>query len=217
MANYGSKKRFIHLFVDHATRYAWAFPHTNETADAYIECIGKLCLVKTPKRILTDRHPSFLSGKIKHFLQHKGIKHLLTTPQHPEGNGIVERLNQTLITRLKCKINTKQRPWPRLLEECMQEYNDTSHEVMQFSPNFLLYGIKPYNLVLQGPNIDLAEARHQAWNNTMQYHMSNKRYFDKKRQDGHFQVGEEVLLEVLWQPNNGKLVKDGGVRSMGFV
>lgn len=206
-AAYGSRNRFIHLFIDHATRYIWAYPRKNETADTYIECIEKLENAGKPKTILTDRHPSFLSQKFKHFLKNRKIRHSMTSPQHPESNGMVERCNQTLVTRLRCKINdpiNHKKSWPSLLKDCVEEYNKTPHEVTGFAPCTLLYGHMPYNLLINS-DFDIKKVRRIAFENSLKYSSKNKAIYDKKKMESTFKIGDEVLYETHWQPNNNKL------------
>ncbi|GFT74444.1 integrase catalytic domain-containing protein [Trichonephila clavipes] len=55
----------------------------------------------------------------KKFLRNYNIKHLLTTVHHPQTNGKNERVNQALVTRLKCKVNASSTkiPWTKLLDQ----------------------------------------------------------------------------------------------------
>ena len=142
MGGYGCQKKFIHLFVDHATRYAWAFSHKNESSDVYISCLKQIMVAGKPKTLLTDRGGGFTSSKFKHFTRNAGIKQQLTSSQHPQINGINERTNQTIMTRLRCKMNTSvNKSWPKLLDEVIDEYNKTPHDITGFPPCFLMYGI----------------------------------------------------------------------------
>lgn len=121
-ANYGSSKRFIHLAVHHATRYVWAFAHKNETCDAYISCLKSIFAARKPRKFLSDRGTGFTAGKFKQFLKHNNIHQLFTSSQRPQCNGLNERTNQSIVTRLRCKINDEPRkPWTRLLSDVVDE------------------------------------------------------------------------------------------------
>lgn len=205
-ANYGSSKRFIHLAVDHATRYVWAFAHKNETCDAYISCLKSIFAAGKPRKFLSDRGTGFTAGKFKQFLKHNNIHQLFTSSQRPQCNGLNERTNQSIVTRLRCKINDEPRkPWTRLLSDVIDEYNRTPHEVTGYPPCFLMYGTPSYPCLLSDVAENLQDARANAVRNSLAYHEKNKLIYDKKFIPSELQVGDFVLYETPWHPNRGKL------------
>lgn len=205
-SGYGSSKRFIHLVIDHATRYVWAFAHKSENSDAYISCLKTIFAAGKPRKFLSDRGTGFTAGKFKQFLKHNRIHQLFTSSHHPQCNGMNERTNQTIVTRLKCKINDEpQKCWTKLLSEVIDEYNRTPHEVTGYAPSFLMYGIPSYPTILEQREETVEEARKAAVNNSIAYHNKNKVIYDRKFLPIEFQVGDFVLYETPWHPNNGKL------------
>ncbi len=56
--------------------------------------------------------------------------------------------------------------WPKLLEKVTEEYNNTSHNVTQFTPKYLMFGIKPFDPLINGSDISLDEARKIALSNS---------------------------------------------------
>ncbi|UYV76905.1 hypothetical protein LAZ67_14002349 [Cordylochernes scorpioides] len=77
-----------------------------------------------PKRI----NPAFLSSKFKHFLERNNVKHLLTSAHHPETNAKVERLNSTIINRLRCDYNANLKiPWTKYIPKITESYNEIVH------------------------------------------------------------------------------------------
>ena len=73
--------------------------------------------------MLTDRIATFTASRFKKFLQNYNVKHIMTTSHHPETNGKIEHLNQTVVTRLKCKVNSfsSKISWPKLLNESLNK------------------------------------------------------------------------------------------------
>ncbi|GFW70299.1 transposon Ty3-G Gag-Pol polyprotein [Trichonephila clavipes] len=73
------------------------------------------------------------------------VKHCMV-PHHPETNGKNERVNQSLVTRLKCKVNASSTkiPWTKLLDQVCKEYNSTPHSITKYPPAYLLFGLLPY-------------------------------------------------------------------------
>jgi transposase InsO family protein len=59
-----------------------------------------------PRKIVTDNATSFKAKPLVKFYEHFGIKLIPSTPYYPQGNGLVESSNKSLIRIIK-----------RLLEE----------------------------------------------------------------------------------------------------
>lgn len=206
---YNSTKKYLHIIIDHATRYVWAFPSKSVTSETYANILKQLFNIQIPEKILTDRNAAFTSSKFKKFLRNSNIKHLLTSAHHPQTNGKVERVNSSIVTRLKCKVNSssKKIPWTTLLNEVINEYNNTPHSVTQFTPAYLLFGTVPYDpLISQNqyyPPVD--EARKLAKQRTIEYHHKNKIVYDARVIPAKFKEGDLVKYEEFGYPNTRKL------------
>lgn len=133
LSNYGSSKKYIHLIMDHATKYAWTFACKNQNTDSYISCITQILQIAQPKKIPSDQNPAFTASKFKRFLKNRNIIKLLTSTQRPQCNGLNERTNQTLISKLKCQLSSNgNTSWPQLLKKIIYDFNRTPHEVIGF-------------------------------------------------------------------------------------
>ncbi|GFT12774.1 retrotransposable element Tf2 protein type 3 [Trichonephila clavipes] len=162
-----------------------------------------------PEKILSDRNTAFTSSKFKHFLKHNNVTQLLTTSHRPQTNGKVERVNQTIITRLKCEISNSSNkvPWTKILDKVTHQYNQTPHTITGFPPTYLMYGNLPFEISLKDNEIypPLEEARKLAKERTEQYYKINKIRYDKKFQEADFKVGDLVMYEEFQYPNTRKL------------
>lgn len=63
-----------------------------------------------------------------------------TTPYHPQGNGAVERFNQTLLALLSSLPAESQAQWPARLPALVQAYNNTVHGSTGLTPHFVVFG-----------------------------------------------------------------------------
>ncbi|GFX34625.1 transposon Tf2-6 polyprotein [Trichonephila clavipes] len=127
----------------------------------------------------------------------------------PQCNGKNERVNQTLVAKLRCKVNsTTKTPWTKLLEQVTYEYNNSPHDVTGFPPAHLMFGTLPYDSPL--PNQvklnypPIQQARQIAVNRTIKHHKINKQRYDK-HVDAKFIVGDLVLYQNFSYPNSSKL------------
>ncbi|XP_067281115.1 uncharacterized protein [Pseudorasbora parva] len=93
--------RFILVICDYATRYPEAYPMrevtANQVATALLHFFSH---VGIPKEILTDQGTNFMSHTLHQVYQLLGIKRVRTTPYHPQTDGLVERFNQTLKSKV---------------------------------------------------------------------------------------------------------------------
>ncbi|GFU71093.1 transposon Ty3-I Gag-Pol polyprotein [Trichonephila clavipes] len=136
------------------------------------------------------------------------VKQLLTTSHHPQTNGKCERVNQSIVTKLRCKVNSSTKiPWTKLLEQVINEYNLTPHSVTKFPPAYLLFGTLPYTPPLAQNQVypPVEEARKLAKENTIKYHEKNKIKYDARFIDSPFEPGDLVIYEEFNYPNRRKL------------
>ncbi|UYV68328.1 hypothetical protein LAZ67_5003899 [Cordylochernes scorpioides] len=105
-AKYGNTKIYLHVVVDHFSRYAWAFPSKSTSTTTYQQVLKRISQDGSPKRLLTDRAPAFTSPKFRSFLLNRNIHPLITTSNNPQANGLCERLNATLTGKLRGRDRT---------------------------------------------------------------------------------------------------------------
>ena len=90
----------ILIITDHLTKFAVAVPTKNQTAKTTALFNSFIIPYGLPKTIHSDQGANFSIKLIKELCQIKGISKSRTTPYHPMGNGITERLNTTLLSML---------------------------------------------------------------------------------------------------------------------
>ncbi|GBG76953.1 hypothetical protein CBR_g23167 [Chara braunii] len=93
----------------------------------------------TPKTLVSDRDPRFISTEWKDFTSQLGIKLCTTSGRHPEANGLAEEINQTVFQLLRALIISDQETWDEELYSVKGLYNNSVHSATDMTPNRLHY------------------------------------------------------------------------------
>jgi hypothetical protein len=97
-----SGNEYILVAIDALTRFpfARAVPHADAKTTAKFLYEETILQFGPPETILTDRGKHFVNRTIKFLTKILEVKHLLTTPYHPQANGMTERFNGALCNAL---------------------------------------------------------------------------------------------------------------------
>lgn len=207
--------KYILVFCDHLTKYSEAIPLRDQKAETVAkEFVEKIVLRHgVPTQLLTDRGRNFLSDVMKGVCSLLGVSKLNTTAYHPECNGAVERLNQTIAKLLSHHVSRDQRDWDTWLPYAMFSYNTAVHDSLNETPFFLVHGRDPVvpNSVLNGVRVvnyataddykcELA-ARLQTAHDIAREALksaaeSRKQRYDRKAKEVSLKVGSRVYLRI---------------------
>jgi hypothetical protein len=104
-----------------------------------------------PEKFITDNGSIFIGSKFTKFCGEFGIIMGQSSNYYPQGNGLVESTNKTLIQILKKMIDLNQRNWHLKLIDALWESRLTPKDSTGNSPYTLVYGKEarmPINLEL---------------------------------------------------------------------
>lgn len=195
LSGYHSKKKYLHLAIDAFTRFVWATTPSTQVTNDFINLVQTVSKVDTPKLVVADRYTGIRSKEFQHFLSDRKIKLTFTPTDHPQSNGLVERVNQTSINRLRAfrleRPTTKQ-SWAVMMTQVIAEYNNTIHSVTRFPPLYLLVGKDPDGLY-QGQCLE--ENRKKAFEYSQAQHSYDKERYDGKHSNPEFKKGEEIYVQ----------------------
>lgn len=102
--------RYYMSIVDDYSRKVWLFV-LKEKSEACKKFKEWCCSVETEigsavKCLRTDNGLEFLSKEFDDFCKGKGIKRHRTVPLNPQQNGVAERVNRTIMERVRCMLAT---------------------------------------------------------------------------------------------------------------
>ena len=132
--------RYVLQIQDVLSRYLMLLPAPDSTAETAARLLFDhwICTFDVPVEISSDRGPHFTAETFRAMWRRLGIRHVLGTPLHPEGQGQVERQNQ-LMRNLRCMCFNDVRLWPKKLSQLQFSHNTAANASTGFSPFELLF------------------------------------------------------------------------------
>lgn len=128
------------VVIDYFSRFTEVIVMKQTTADltvqALFETFGRFGIPETR----SDNGPQFISEQFKTFCHEFGIEHLKTTPYWPQANGEVERMNSTILKRLRISQEENRTNWKWDLRSFLLMYNSTPHSTSGVAPSALMFG-----------------------------------------------------------------------------
>ncbi|XP_055943546.1 uncharacterized protein K02A2.6-like [Argiope bruennichi] len=135
--------RYILCLVDQHTRWAEAVPLTSLTAKATCEALLTIFMRTGVPNIIACNGTNFNASLTQEFEKRMGSSPRVSTPLHPESNGLVERFNQTLNHMLHHVILEEPRTWHTKIPFILWAYREVPNSTTGVAPFQLLYGRKP--------------------------------------------------------------------------
>ena len=120
-----------------------AVPTPNASAVTAVQAFIQnwLLIFGSPMRLLSDQGLCFEANEFQLMCQHWRVAKIRTTSYHPGGNGICERVNQTIKRGLqKLAYEKRDADWDLLLPHVIYSYNTTVHSSTGFTPYYLTFG-----------------------------------------------------------------------------
>uniref|UniRef100_A0A5S6PZG1 RNA-directed DNA polymerase n=2 Tax=Trichuris muris TaxID=70415 RepID=A0A5S6PZG1_TRIMR len=210
--------KYLLVLQDYYTKWIEAYAMKDQTAKTVVsKLIDAFSRFGFPKVVHSDQGPNFESTIIKEVLQAFGVKKTRTTSYHPQGNGLVERGNRTIIQMLSTYVD-RHHDWEDGLPMLLYAYRTSRHAGTGVSPYLLMFGreAQPLPLYNVQPEFHLQPRDHL--NECMERMARVKRFVDahmtsaQSRQKQAYdmtadareplQVQDAVLLQI---PKQGKL------------
>lgn len=140
MSNRGNK--YILVVADYFTRWVEAFALPDQEALTIAKVIVSewVCRFGTPYYLHSDQGRNFEAKLIADICKLLGIAKTRTSPYHPASDGLVERMNRTILSMLSHRVEANEKTWDEQLPHVMLAYRSSVHEATGYTPYHLLFG-----------------------------------------------------------------------------
>ena len=137
-----SGNRYILVVADYFTRWVEAFPLPNQEAETVAtKLVDEVFLrFSIPEQLHSDQGRQFESHLIKEICKLLRVNKTRTTPYHPQGDGLVERFNRTLLNMLAICAKDHPFEWEYHIRKVCMAYNSSVHSSTGYTPFYLMFG-----------------------------------------------------------------------------
>lgn len=137
--------KFVFVLIDNLTKYVVLTSMRDTKTANVLKCLENfICDFGAPARIISDRGTCFTAKAFNELCTKHGIKHVLTSPRHPQANGQVERVNATLVPLMQANTVKKDcKDWDAKMKQIQRDLNEAKNATTGKSPFESLYGFIP--------------------------------------------------------------------------
>ncbi|XP_020239496.1 uncharacterized protein LOC109818442 [Cajanus cajan] len=134
--------KFLLVAIDHFTKWIEAEAVATITANNIQKFFWKNVITRfgIPYALITDNGLQFTDCRFNEFLAGLGIKHKMTSVEHPQTNGQAEAANKVILKELKRRLGQAKGTWPDCLPELLWAYRCTPQSSTRETPFRLTYG-----------------------------------------------------------------------------
>jgi hypothetical protein len=212
-----AQHKWILTTTDYFTKWVEAIPTQNSMDSVVINFLeeNNLSRFGCPQKIVTDNAQAFKSMAMVNFCQKYNIVLGNSTAYYPQGNGLDESSNKSLMTIIKKLLTENKKAWHVHLKYTLWANQICTKKSIGMSPFQLVYGtyvVLPINLSLPMMNlwqdaneetnnvtrrinqiIEVYKNRAEVDDKLQKYQDNMKALFDKKAKDREFLPGDLVL------------------------
>eukprot|EP00253_Pinus_taeda_P026706 PITA_26706 len=223
--------KWILTATDYFTKWIEAIPCRQANDSTIIQFLESNILSRfgCPEKIITDNATAFKSKKMINFCHKYHITLGHSTAYYPQGNGLAESSNKSLINIIKKLLEENKNNWHRKRTNALWADKLSTKKSIGMSPYELVYGteakfpsslgiptIKLLQEIRAEPNnmqrrvnqtIHLQQTREQVFDRAQILQEKLKKMFDKKAKAEDFWVGSKVLRWDSRREDKGKHAK----------
>ena len=192
----GKVYRYILSVVDVMSRYCWARPIQQKSSALVAAALKDIFdTYGDPSIVQNDKGKEF-EGEVAKFLKLRSIKHVKSSPYHPQSQGKVERSHRTLKSILGFDIiKTKSLNWVNGLEDNIILVNQRRKRVLgNHSPFEIFYG--RFKTISTSKQFTPDELHQKARESTSQYNERMIKRQEKTLKTPEYNNFDRVLVRI---------------------
>ena len=153
--------QYLLVIQDYFSKWPFAIPLPDQKAERIVQTLKDqvFTLVGPPHRLHSDQGRNFKSYVLLELCKAFGVTKSHTTPYHPMGDGLVERMNRSLLNLL-CALVKTESDWEEYVQLLLFVYRTTKHYTTKLSSYEILFGQNPTPLHFPTPTITTVHDPH---------------------------------------------------------
>eukprot|EP00253_Pinus_taeda_P004979 PITA_04979 len=225
-----AQHKWILTATDYFTKWVEAIPSRQATDSVIISFLQNNILSRFgyPHMLIIDNAATFKSKRTIDFCHKYQITLGHSTSYYPQGNGLAESSNKSLVNIIKKLLEINKKSWHKKLVNALWAGKVSHKKSLGMSPFELVYGVDtvfpnslavPVVKLLQGASskddglqwrinqmIHLQQTREDVSQNTFKLQERIKKIYDRKAKADRFEIGDIVLK---WDARNEEKGKHG--------
>ena len=206
--------QYLLVVQDYFSKWPFTQPMADQKAERIVQILrdNVFTVTEPPQKLHSDQGQNFESHILSDLCKAFGVKKSRTTPYHPMGDGLVERMNHSLLTLFRTYVEGENL-WEKHLQLLFIN-RTTRHSSTGFSPYEILFGSNPPHsqilLIQSSFHLDtsdyceslkakLVQLREIVDANMVQSATQQQRFYRSSQTATTLNCGQQMLLDNRWK------------------
>jgi hypothetical protein len=201
-----TQAQYLLVVIDHFTKYSWVFclpsKDSKPIAERIFAVITEVQSQHTVVLMHTDNGKEFANSVLANVTESCGAHRITGRPYHPQSQGVVERKNRTIYSKLVKLAAGSPSNWAKEVQRVVVNENNQIAKTTGVRPHLLLWGHDHESFPGGGPTSQLSKEewdklKHEARTRMYQKAEKVQSAGEKRRPATKLNVGDHVLVKTI--------------------